>query len=54
MQLQTNIFQAHLEKLLSEKPDERAENGAVFDRDTYLRDTEGFDDVEVETEIRRL
>jgi len=38
---------AHLEKLLNEKPDERAENGAVFDRDTYLRDTEGFDDVEV-------
>jgi len=38
---------AHLEKLLNEKPDERAENGAVFDRDTYLKDTEGFDDVEV-------
>ena len=32
---------------MNEKPDERAENGAVFDRDTYLRDTEGFDDVEV-------
>jgi hypothetical protein len=32
---------------LNEKPDERAENGAVFDRDTYLKDTEGFDDVEV-------
>jgi len=38
---------AHLEKLLSEKPDERAENGVVFDRDTYLKDTEEFDDVEV-------
>jgi len=38
---------AHLEKLLNEKPDERAENGAVFDRDTYLKDTEEFDDVEV-------
>jgi len=38
---------AHLEKLLNEKPDERAENGAVFDREAYLRDTEGFDGVEV-------
>ena len=45
--LLNGLFQAHLEKLLNEKPDERAENGAVFDRDTYLRDTEGFDDVEV-------
>ena len=36
-----------LEKLLNEKPDERAESGAVFDREAYLRDVEGFDDREV-------
>ena len=45
--IRERYLQAHLEKLLNEKPDERAENGAVFDRDTYLKDTEGFDDVEV-------
>ena len=37
----------YLEKLLDEKPDERAENGAVFDRELYLREVEGFDDREV-------
>ena len=37
----------YLEKLLNEKPDERAESGAVFDREAYLRDVEGFDDREV-------
>lgn len=37
----------HLEKLLNEKPDDRAENGIVFDRDVYLREVEGFDDREV-------
>lgn len=38
---------AHLGKVLAEKPDESAENGEVFDREAYLRDTEGFDEVEV-------
>ncbi len=37
----------YLEKLLNEKPDERAESGVVFDREAYLRDVEGFDDREV-------
>jgi len=37
----------YLEKLLDEKPDQRPENGAVFDRELYLREVEGFDDREV-------
>lgn len=37
----------YLEKLLDNKPDDRAENGVVFDREAYLRDVEGFDDTEV-------
>jgi hypothetical protein len=37
----------YLEKLLNEKPDDRAESGVVFDREAYLRDVEGFDDREV-------
>jgi len=38
---------AKLEKLLNEKPDENTENGEIFDREAYLRDTEGFNSVEV-------
>lgn len=38
---------AQLEKLLNEKPDETAVNGAVFDRESYLRNVEEFEDVEV-------
>ncbi|XP_023339421.1 transmembrane protein 268 [Eurytemora carolleeae] len=37
----------YLEKLLDNKPDDRAENGVVFDREAYLRDVEGFDDTEI-------
>ena len=33
--------------MLSEKPDETAVNGAVFDRESYLRNVEEFEDVEV-------
>jgi len=36
-----------LGKVLAEKPDEGATNGEVFDREAYLRDEEGFDEVEV-------
>jgi len=39
---------AQLGKVLAEKPDEGATtNGQVFDREAYLRDEEGFDEVEV-------
>jgi hypothetical protein len=39
---------AHLGKVLAEKPEERSqEAGPVFDREAYLRETEGFDEVEV-------
>jgi len=38
---------ARLEKILNEKPDEQAVNGAVFDREAYLRNVEEFEDVEV-------
>jgi len=38
---------AQLGKVLEEKPDETAQSGEVFDREAYLRDTEGFDEVEV-------
>ena len=41
------MVQAQLEKLLNQKPDETAVNGAIFDRDAYLRDVEEFEDVEV-------
>jgi hypothetical protein len=36
-----------LEAILAEKPEDTAQNGEVFDRDTYLRQEEGFEDVEV-------
>ena len=39
--------QSKLEKLLDEKPDEVAESGSVFDRETYLREVEEFEEVEV-------
>ena len=38
---------AHLGKVLAEKPDEQPGSGEVFDREAYLRETEGFDEVEV-------
>ena len=43
----TLILQTQLEKLLNEKPDETAVNGAIFDREAYLRDVEEFEDVEI-------
>lgn len=36
-----------LEKILNEKPDETPVNGAIFDRDSYLRNVEEFEDIEV-------
>ena len=45
--LLTLLIQTQLEKLLNEKPDETTVNGAIFDREAYLRDVEGFEDVEV-------
>ena len=39
-----------MEKILNEKPDEQAVNGAVFDREAYLRNVEEFEDVEVDEE----
>lgn len=38
---------SQLGKVLAEKPEEGATNGQVFDREAYLRDEEGFDEVEV-------
>ena len=43
-------LKARLEKILNEKPDEQAVNGAVFDREAYLRNVEEFEDVEVDEE----
>ena len=43
----TLLIQNQLEKLLNEKPDENTVNGAIFDREAYLRDVEGFEEVEV-------
>jgi len=45
--LDCNQCITQLEKLLNEKPDETTVNGAIFDREAYLRDVEGFEDVEV-------
>ena len=36
-----------MEKILNEKPDELAVNGAVFDREEYLKNVEEFEDLEV-------
>ncbi len=41
------VTQKKLESLLAEKPDESTANGAIFDRDSYLREVERFEDVEV-------
>jgi len=38
---------SHLGKVLAEKADEQPGSGEVFDREAYLRETEGFDEVEV-------
>ena len=44
-------FQKRLETVLAEKPEETQQQngapGASFDRDTYLREVEQFDDVEI-------
>ena len=40
-------LQKKLESILSEKPEENAGNGEVFDREAYLRDIENFEDIEV-------
>lgn len=37
----------YLENLLDDKPEDRANNGVVFDREAYLREVEGFDDREI-------
>lgn len=41
------MLQKKLESVLTEKPDETTQNGEIFDREAYLRDVEGFEDVEV-------
>lgn len=33
--------------MLAEKQDESTANGAIFDREAYLREVENFEDVEV-------
>ena len=38
----------YLEKLLDDKPEDKATNGVVMDREAYLRDIEGFQDREVD------
>merc|ERR1711953_28174 len=45
--LDCSLCITQLEKLLNEKPDETAVNGAIFDREAYLRDVEEFEDVEI-------
>jgi len=37
----------YLENLLDDKAEDRAHNGAIFDREAYLREVEGFQDTEV-------
>ena len=37
----------YLERLLDDKPEDKATNGAIVDREAYLRDIEGFQDREV-------
>jgi len=37
----------YLEKLLDDKPEDKATNGVVMDREAYLRDIEGFQDREI-------
>merc|ERR1712038_1882311 len=45
--LDCSLCIAQLEKLLNEKPDETTVNGAIFDREAYLKEVEEFEDVEV-------
>jgi len=47
MYFDANPCLTYLEKLLDDKPEDKATNGAMVDREAYLRDIEGFQDREI-------